>query len=149
MSLQFGVTLTNALLATGSLQSLLANGSILVFSGTPPTGADDATSGNTLLLTIKNGANGVTWSNAPANGVLSKTASETWSGTVATAGTATFFRYVVGADTGTAAAAAGNYRMQGTVGTDITADLLVGSTALAANAVITLANAQVSLPVFA
>lgn len=149
MALQFGTTLTNALLVTGSLQSLLANGSILVFSGTPPTGADDATSGNTLLLTIKNGSSGVTWSATPSNGVLSKTSTETWSGTVATAGTASFFRYVVGTDAGTAAAAAGNYRMQGTVGTDITADLLVATTALASSAVITLANAQVSLPVFA
>jgi hypothetical protein len=149
MAIQFGTTLTNALLVTSPLQTLLANGSILVFSGTPPTGADDATSGNTLLLTIKNGASGVTWNNTPSNGVLTKTAAETWSGTVGTAGTATFFRYVVGSDAGTAAASAGNYRIQGSVGTDINADLLLATTALAASAVVTLANAQIAMPVFA
>ena len=74
----------------------------------------------------------MTFNNAPVNGVLQKTAAENWSGNVATTGVASFYRLCVGADNGSAAAAAGNYRVQGTIGTDASFDLMFGSTALTA-----------------
>lgn len=147
MSMKFGVTLANALLVTGSLQSLLAAGHIRFFSGPVPATADEAIGGsNAALLTVDNAGIGVTFQNTAANGVISKTAAETWSGTIGTGGTSSFFRYCVGADTGAAAAAAGNYRVQGVVGTDITADLLVATTNFVAGQVITLSNGQLALP---
>lgn len=147
MSLKFGATLANAMLVTGSAQSLLNGGHIYIFSGPVPATADAALSGNTALMTIDNGGTGGTWQNVASNGVLTKTASETWSGNAATAGTASFFRYCVGSDNGQGAAGAGNYRVQGSVGTDMTADLLVATVALAVGANISLTNAQFALPI--
>lgn len=147
MTLKFGTIFANALLVTGSAQSLLAGGHIKFFSGPVPETADEAVDGaSALLLTVDNGGTGVTWQNTATNGVLTKTTAETWSGTIGTTGTATFFRYCVGADTGSGAAAAGNYRVQGTVGTDISADLLVATTNFVATNVIPLNNGQLALP---
>ncbi len=148
MSIKFGTTLANALLATGSLASLLAAGHLHFFSGpVPPTGDEAVNGASVALLTVDNAGTGVTWNAAGvAAGVLSKTAAETWSGTISTTGTATFFRYCVGTDTGAAIAGAGNYRVQGVVGTDISADLLVATVNFVAATVITLANAQLALP---
>jgi hypothetical protein len=147
MSIRFGTTLANAMLVTGSLQSLLNSGHLRFFSGPVPPTADEAVDvSSAALLTVDNGGTGVTFQNTAANGVMTKTAAETWSGTIGTTGTAAFFRYCVGSDTGAGAAAAGNYRVQGTVGTDITADLLVATTNFVATNVITLSNAQLALP---
>lgn len=146
MTIKYGATLASAMCVTGSLQTLLNSCHIYFFSGTVPATADAALSGNTALLTVDNGGTGGTWQNTSSNGVLTKTAAETWSGTVGTAGTATFFRICVGTDNGQGAAAAGNYRVQGAVGTDISADLILATTALAASSVITLSNAQLALP---
>lgn len=132
--IHFSTVLSNALLATGSLKSLIDGGKIYVYSGPVPATADAAVDVSSVLLatiTAAAGA-GVTFNGAPANGVLQKTAAETWSGNVATTGTASFYRLCVGADTGSAAAAAGNYRVQGSIGTDASFDLQVTSTALTA-----------------
>lgn len=147
MAIKFGATLASALCVTGSLQALLAVGHIRFFSGPIPATADEAVNAASVaLLTVDNGGTGVTWQNTSTNGVLTKTAAETWSGTIGTTGTASFFRLTVGTDAGAAVAAAGNYRVQGIVGTDITADLLVATTNFVAAAVITLSNAQLALP---
>lgn len=147
MGALFGATLANGMLVTGALNALLSGGSILVFSGTPPAKPDDATSGNTLLVTIKNGAAGVTWENSVVNGVMDKTAAETWSGTAVGTGTASFYRYVVGTDTGTGAAAAGNYRIQGSVGT-ASADMVLGSTTITTGDTVNLTAGQIDLSGF-
>jgi hypothetical protein len=147
MSIKFGVQLANAMLVTGALQALLASGHIHFFSGPVPPTADEAIGGsNADLLTVDNGGAGVTFQNTAANGVMSKTASETWSGVIGATGVASFFRYVVGADNGAGVAGAGNYRVQGVVGTDITADMLVATTNFVAGVTITLSNGQLALP---
>jgi hypothetical protein len=129
--IHFSTQLENAWLA--QLAALLNGASIYVYSGPVPASADVAIDPSCVLLaTINNAGAGVTFNNAPANGVLQKTAAENWSGNVATAGSASFYRLCVGADNGSAAAAAGNYRVQGTIGTDASFDLLFGSTALTA-----------------
>lgn len=147
MTIKFGTTLANALLVTGALQSLLASGHLKFFSGPVPATADEAVNGSSAsLLTVDNGGTGVTWQNTATNGVMTKTTAETWAGTIGATGTATFFRYCVGSDAGTGVAGAGNYRVQGTVGTDIAADLLVATTNFVATNVITLSNGQLALP---
>lgn len=129
--IHFSSWLQNAWLATNSLQQLLNSGTIYVYSGPVPANADAAIDASSVLLaTVKNGASGVTFSNTPTNGVLQKTASETWSGSVAATGNATFYRYCVGSDTGSGGSASGNYRVQGSIGTDASFDLVVGSAAL-------------------
>lgn len=129
--IHFSSWLQNAWLATNSLQHLLNSGTIYVYSGPVPANADAAVDASCVLLcTVKNGSNGVTFSNAPTNGVLQKTASENWSGTIAATGNATFYRYCVGSDTGSGASASGNYRVQGSIGTDASFDLVVGNAAL-------------------
>jgi hypothetical protein len=47
-----------------------------------------------------------------------------------TAGTASFYIFAVGSDTGTGAATGTNYRLMGTIGTDMSFDMMVPSTAL-------------------
>lgn len=131
--IHFSSQLANALLATGSLQQLLNSGTIEIYSGPVPASADAAIDPSCVLLaSVNNAGAGVTFNNAPTNGVLQKTASETWSGNVLASGTATFYRYCVGADTGAGVSGAGNYRVQGTIGTDASFDLVVGNAALTA-----------------
>ena len=77
----------------------LAAGVIYIYDGVQPTSPDDAPSGTLLaIITVGSGAftwgvstNGLDW-DAPAAGVLSKAAAETWSGVGLAAGTARWFR---------------------------------------------------------
>ena len=144
---KFGVLLANALLGTNSLETLLSGSHIRIFSGPVPAAADVAIDGSCVLLdTIDVAGTGVTWAGTIANGVLSKTASETWAGVCAATGVASFFRVCVGSDAGTGAAASGNYRVQGTVGTDITADMQLASVNFVSGANKVLNSAQIALP---
>lgn len=140
--------LSNALLATGSLKSLLDSGKIYLYSGPVPATADEAIDASCVLLdtiTAAAGA-GVTFDGAPVNGVLKKTAAETWSGTAVAAGTASFYRLCVGTDNGSALSGAGGYRVQGTVGTDASYDMVFSSTTIAVSDVKTLNTFQLQLP---
>jgi hypothetical protein len=131
--IHFSTVLSNALLATGSLKSLIDGSKIYVYSGPVPADGNVAIDGSCVLLaTISNAGAGVTFNGAPANGVLQKTAAETWSGTCAATGVASFYRTGVGADTGSGVAGAGNYRVQGTIGTDASFDLVFATTSLVA-----------------
>lgn len=129
--IHFSTVLKNAWLTGGALQSLLNSGTIYVFSGPVPVDADAAIDPScTLLATVNNAGAGVTFSATATNGVMQKTPAETWSGNIAASGNASFYRYCVGGDNGKAAAAAGNYRVQGSIGTDASFDLVVGNAAL-------------------
>ncbi len=133
--LKLSTELLNAMLATGSLKSLLDTGKIYIYSGPTPASADAAIDpSSTLLVTITNNgtSTGLTFDGAVANGVIKKTGTETWSGTIGTSGTAVFYRYCVGTDNGSAAAVAGDYRVQGTIGLDASYDLQLSSVSLVA-----------------
>lgn len=95
MSFKISTGLRNHLLATGSLKDALDGGVIRVYSGVEPADADAALSGNTLLVTISNNGagTGITLDGTPASGVISKSVSETWKGTNAASGLATFYRF--------------------------------------------------------
>ena len=116
MSLKASTGLRNKLMDTGSLKATLALGAIKIYSGTPPTAADDAIgSGNTLLctITVASGATGLSMAAAAVGGVLSKLTTDVWSGVNAASGTASFYRHVAAGDTGTSSAT--EARLQGLV----------------------------------
>ena len=137
----------DALLGSGSLISLINTGSIYVYSGPVPATAGEAVNGaSTLLVTINNGGTGVTFNATPANGVLVKTASETWSGTAVATATATFYRFCLGADNGGAVDGTGIYRIQGTVGGDASYDMVFTYPAITIADVKTLNTFQLYLP---
>lgn len=140
--------LANALLATGSLKSLLDGGKIYIYSGPVPETADEAVDASSVLLdtvTAEAGA-GVTFDGAPANGVLKKTAAEVWSGIAGDSGDASFFRLCVGADNGSGVSGAGNYRVQGTIGTDASYDMVFSNDTVTSGDTKTLNTFQLQLP---
>lgn len=122
--------LATHLAVTGSLKAALDGAFIYIYDGVVPATADEAIS-NTLLLKISVGGDGVTgltFDGAATGGVLSKTSSETWTGTAVAAGTATFFRMSIAAPTG---ASTTEKRLQGTVGTSALNDIVFSSATLA------------------
>jgi hypothetical protein len=135
----------NAVAVTGSIRSVRNGGFLKIYSGTPPTTADDALgTGNTLLVTISDngGSGGLNFDSTPVNGVLQKDSSQTWSGTAVASGTATFFRWEMSGDTGNSSTTA--IRVQGSVGL-IGADLNLASTNITSGSVIVIASYNIGL----
>ena len=93
--------LRNAKLGTVGLKGALADGKIKIFSGSQPASANNAEQGTLLLeITLDAGAfahgsatNGLEF-DAPASGVITKAAAETWRGLGVAAGTAGWGRFV-------------------------------------------------------
>lgn len=135
--------LRNAMLATGSLKGALDGGEIRIYAGTVPADADAAIGGATLLVTIKNGGSGINFDSAAAAGVLVKAPAETWSGVNGASGTASFYRHVLSADTGTSSTTAP--RIQGTCAV-AGAEMNLTSVALTSGATQTLDFYSVALP---
>ena len=119
MALQLSTAARNFLLVTGDLTALLSGGVIRIYAGAVPANADAAVTGNTLLCVISNNSagTGITMSTTAASGVLSKSASEVWSGSVLVNGTATFYRFSPISDAGDLDSTAAIPRLQGSVGT--------------------------------
>ena len=116
MAFKFSTGFRNALMVTGSAKARLDAGFIKIYAGTVPATADAALGSATLLCTISDnsGAGGLTFEAAAADGVMSKTAAQVWSGVNAASGTASFFRYVAAGDDGTLSTT--QERVQGLVG---------------------------------
>lgn len=123
--------LRDHMLVTGSVKSGLDGGVIRIYSGAVPADADASLGAAVLLVTISEDdlGTGITLDAAASNGVAVKNSGETWSGTVASTGTASFFRYSGLTDAGGLSTT--ERRLQGTVGTAL-ADLLVSSTTFTA-----------------
>lgn len=133
MAIKMSTGLRNEMLSGDSLKAIFDAGSeIRIYAGTPPSSADDTTAAATLLVTIKNGASGITFDTVAVNGILVKNPAETWQGTIAASGTPSFYRHVLTADDGTVSAVAPRY--QGTVGL-VGADMNLTSTSFVAGAV--------------
>jgi hypothetical protein len=133
MATIYSIALENYIAVTGPLRTAVNNCDIAIFSGPVPTAAENAITGsNTLLCTINNGGTAGTFSATPSNGVLSKTSTETWSGTIAASGTATFWRlYIPATENGQGQDSSfAYYRVQGACGTDVTAEMVLPTTAL-------------------
>lgn len=149
MAIKSSTGLRNKVLDTGPLRTVLANGFIKIYSGTVPATADEAISGaNTLLTTISVGGagTGLTFATTAASGTIVKNAAETWQGTNAASGVATFYRHVTASDTG--ASSTSEARIQGTIGLAGT-DMVLSSTTLAAGAVQTIDYYAINLPLTA
>jgi hypothetical protein len=116
MSLQLSTGLRCQLLDTAAFRTIFNLSFIRIYSGTPPVTAD-AVLANTLLLSITNNntATGLTFAAAAANGAITKTVAEVWSGTCGSTGTASFYRLVTSTDTGNASTT--QPRLQGLCGT--------------------------------
>lgn len=145
MALSASTGLRNGVLATGALKTLLAGGFIKIYSGALPASADAAIgAGNTLLCTVSlnSTATGLTFDVA-ANGIIPKTAAETWSGVNVAAGAASFYRHVTPSDDGTNSTT--QVRLQGAIAT-AGAELNLSSINLALSAVQTIDYYVVALP---
>jgi hypothetical protein len=128
MTVKKSTGLAAHLAVTGSIKAALDDAFIWIYSGTEPATADAALSGNTLLAKISvggDGSTGLTFDATPVNGVLVKTAAETWQGTVVADGTASFFRM---AATDPSAASTTEKRLQGDIGTTMLNALTVTNT---------------------
>lgn len=132
MAFQFSTGLKNSVLGTGSLKAALDDGYIKVYAGVVPAGPDEAVATATLLNTYSDADQGVgagqglDFAAAPIAGALGKLSGQAWTGTAVASGTATFWRWVLAADDGTASTTA--VRLQGTIG-GAGADLFVQTTA--------------------
>jgi len=145
MTLRASTGLRNAMLVTGSLKSQLDLGFIKIYAGTVPSDADQSLGSATLLCTItKNGdgVTGLTIAATAAAGAVAK-ANEIWSGTNATSGTATFWRFIKTGDTG--ALSTTEVRLQGNAATS-GSELVMTSTTLAGGAPQNIDYFTVALP---
>lgn len=151
MSLKFSTgyrnAAANAALSAAPTNPIMNGGVLMVYAGTEPAGADDALGGATLLATysVNNAGTPLAWS-AAASGSASKVAGAVWSATAVATGTASFFRYQLPADTGTASTTA--VRIQGKVGlvSDATADMALSSLAIVNGAPLTIDAASATVP---
>lgn len=146
---QFSTGLRNDLLTTGDFKTLMDSGQVKIYSGTVPANADVALPGDaTLMYTLTvddDGSTLLTFDNTPIDGVIQKTASESWEGLAAAAGDMSYYRYFVPADTGATASTTAK-RIQGTVGTAF-ADLIVENVTKALNDPLVLDYFAVAIPV--
>lgn len=130
--------------AGGSLRSII-NGQfkLYIYAGTVPANAT-IVPGGTLMCTVANGGAAVNMAANAPNGILTKAAAETWTGTVTNVGdtlNASFYRFCLPADVTAGIADAGlgvQPRIQGTIGVG-DFDLIVGSTLLLNNSIFTIA----------
>lgn len=133
-----------------SFQEIMKDGVIRIYSGSQPSDADQAETGTLLLtITVSSGAftpgsptNGLEFGPV-VSGVVSKLASEVWSGVGVAAGTAGWFRFYSNEmDTGADVSAA---RFDGSVGTS-GANLIMSSTSVVVGATSTVDAFSITLP---
>ena len=143
MTLKLSTGLRDQMLASGSLKAALTGGKIIIYGGSIPPTADSAQSAAILCRIKANGGAGLNFNANSVGGVLSKDASQTWSGVNALGGTATHYRFVANADTG--AASTTEVRIQGEIGV-IGKDLNFSSVTLTAGATQNIDYYVLSLP---
>jgi hypothetical protein len=130
---KFSTGLRNRMLDNDSFKGLMDGGKLHIYSGTPPSTADAALAGNTLLCTLSEGGGGTGLTfDAAADGAIPKTEAEVWKGIIASTGTASFFRFTSAADGTTGALSTTYQRVQGTIST-VNADMVVANTAFVDN----------------
>jgi hypothetical protein len=116
-----------------------------IYSGTEPAAADASIGAAVLLVTISDagGAGALSFEAAAVGNVIEKLSSQTWSGTNAASGTASFCRLELAADTG--AASSTEIRVQGDV--DIAGKFLnLSSVSLTAAAVQVVDYLSITMP---
>lgn len=115
MSMKLSTGLAKAMLDTGSFKTALSGMKLKIYSGTPPATADAALGGAVLLCTVSDnsGSGALTWETSAVGNTLQKNSSQVWSGNNAASGTASFCRFELASDTGTASTT--EVRVQGDV----------------------------------
>lgn len=134
----------------GSMDELLRNGVLEIYSGAQPSSADSAESGTKLVrITVGSGAfsagvatNGLNLGDASA-GVVAKETSEVWSGVGLATGTAGWFRFYANAYTTGASTTA--VRFDGACGIS-TGELRMSSLTVTAGATTTIDSGSITLP---
>lgn len=145
MAARLSTGLVNKLMSVASFRGIFALGFIDIYSGVQPTSADDAPTGTKLATLYSNGTSaGLNWEPAAVSGALSKLASETWSGTVLSDGTAGWFRLREAADAGTASSTT-MARYDGAIATT-GGQMNLGSLSLITGAPFIIASAAFTLP---
>lgn len=146
MTLKASTALRNKLLDTSPFRTIFNLGFIKIYDGPVPASADAALTGdNHLLVTISisGGGTGLTFAAAAANGAITKTLAETWSGSAIATGTASFYRLVTPTDTG--ALSTTEARLQGSVDTS-GADLNMTTTSLVTSTSYPVDSFSVAIP---
>lgn len=143
--LKLSTALRSALAVGGSLKAALDNGFVRIYSGSVPASADSALGSAVLLCEISAGGTGtaLTFEATAPGGVLSKSASENWTGNNVAGGTPTFFRYVLDGDAGDASTAA--VRIQGSAG-GLGSDMVITSLPLVSGEPQTFELFQLAVP---
>lgn len=139
----------------GSLKDIMKNGCLYIYSGSQPSDADQAMTGTQLVqITDSAGAfshgaeaNGLEFGDA-TSGYIEKCADQTWSGTIASTGTAGYFLLVAN-PTDNLAASTTLPRIMGSVGTSGSgADLELATTSLVAARTQTIDTFKITLPAY-
>lgn len=122
MAIRLSDGLRNHMLETGSVESALSLGFMIIYSGSQPASANDAATGTRLAtIAVSDGATGLTFDAIATAGTLPKAAAETWSGTAAATGTAGWFRFnelstnKAGTETAAATGGVANKCMDGSI----------------------------------
>lgn len=136
----------------GSLQEILANGQIRIYTGTQPANADTAETGTLLCtITLASGdmtsgvaTNGINLGNA-ADGTVGKADGEVWSGVNAASGTAGWFRWYPNAFADNIGGGAAKICIDGNCATS-GGQMNLSSTSLTAAVTTTVDNVAITMP---
>lgn len=117
MTTKISTGLAAYMLATGSLRQAFASSFLRVYQGAEPATADAALPGDAVLLceiSVDGDGSGINLSSTAGGTFITKSETETWRGEAIATGTPAYFRWVTGADAGSASALLP--RIQGAVG---------------------------------
>lgn len=121
---------------TGLAEALATSPKVILYGGTPPTNADTALSGNTVLATLVCASTPI--SGFSDTGTAARaTFAAIGSATAVATGTASFFRIVDNAGT--------TVKAQGSAGTSAT-DLILNTTAITSGSTVAITSATIDLP---
>jgi hypothetical protein len=145
MTFKVSSGLRDTLNVSQALGPALAGGFIDIYSGSVPATADASIGAAVLLCTISSSASGVglLFDTVSSGGVFTKSGTQTWSGVNVASGTASFFRFRLGSDTG--ALSTSQWRLQGDIATS-SSDLNMASTTLTVSALTTISTFAITTP---
>lgn len=152
MALRLSDEMRNHMLETGSVETALALGFLMIYSGSQPASANDGATG-VRLATIANagGATGLLFGPIVTVGTLPKLAAEVWNGLAIAAGTAGWFRFEeLDTDKATTEASAdaggtGDKRLDGSIAVS-GADLNMSNVSVASGATQTVTDFNLVMP---
>jgi hypothetical protein len=144
MALRLSTGLRQALLGSQDFQAEFALSFINIYTGSQPSGADDAATGVLLATIYSDGAAvGISF-DAPVAGIVAKAIAETWSGVAGAEGTAGWFR-LFEAGGNPAILSATESRVDGNVATS-GANMNMSNTFVANGAVQTVSTFAITMP---